>query len=91
MRVTHERRCHDGTHHARIAGSPSSARCDRGLALAGCAGGSGDSGDGDTLKLWHYEGDDSAMGIAWAEAIKVFEEETGATVEFEEKCFEQIH
>ena len=63
-----------------------------GLALAGCAGGSGDSAGeaGDTLKLWHYEGADSAMGIAWAEAIKVFEEETGATVEFEEKSFEQI-
>ncbi|MGC5170578.1 ABC transporter substrate-binding protein [Microbacterium sp. DT81.1] len=62
------------------------------LALAGCSGGSGDAGggDGDTLKLWHYEGADSAMGKAWAEAIKVFEEETGATVEFEEKSFEQI-
>ena len=30
------------------------------------------------------------MGKAWAEAIKIFEEETGATVEFEEKSFEQI-
>lgn len=63
-----------------------------GLALAACSGGSTDSAgeSGDTLKLWHYEGADSAMGIAWAEAIKVFEEETGATVEFEEKSFEQI-
>ena len=61
-----------------------------GLALAGCAGGSGGAESGDTLKLWHYEGADSAMGKAWAEAIKVFEEETGATVEFEEKSFEQI-
>lgn len=63
-----------------------------GLALVACSGGSADSGgeSGDTLKLWHYEGADSAMGIAWAEAIKVFEEETGATVEFEEKSFEQI-
>jgi raffinose/stachyose/melibiose transport system substrate-binding protein len=59
------------------------------LALAGCSGGSGGSDD-NTLKLWHYEGADSAMGKAWAEAIKVFEEETGATVEFEEKSFEQI-
>ena len=42
------------------------------------------------LRLWHYEGADSAMGKAWDEAIKVFEEETGATVEFEEKSFEQI-
>lgn len=60
------------------------------LALAGCAGGSSDSGDGDTLKLWHYEGEDSAMTKAWNEAIEVFEEETGATVEFEQKSFEQI-
>jgi len=72
------------------------------LALAACSGGTddGDGGDagtddgatteGGTLKLWHYEGEDSAMGIAWAEAIKVFEEETGATVEFERKAFEQI-
>ncbi|TDN91816.1 extracellular solute-binding protein [Microbacterium sp. BK668] len=61
------------------------------LGLAGCSGSSADSGsDADTLKLWHYEGADSAMGKAWAEAITVFEEETGATVEFEEKSFEQI-
>ena len=62
-----------------------------GIALSGCTAGSADEGgDGDTLKLWHYEGADSAMGKAWAEAIAIFEEETGATVEFEEKSFEQI-
>ena len=62
-----------------------------GIALSGCtAGSSDDGGDGQTLKLWHYEGADSAMGKAWAEAIAIFEEETGATVEFEEKSFEQI-
>jgi raffinose/stachyose/melibiose transport system substrate-binding protein len=61
------------------------------LALSACSGGSGGESSGDnTLTLWHYEGANSAMGIAWAEAIKVFEEETGATVEFEEKSFEQI-
>ncbi|HQY33673.1 extracellular solute-binding protein [Actinotalea sp.] len=65
------------------------------LALAACGGGDTagteeGSTEGQTLKLWHYEGEDSAMGIAWAEAIKVFEEETGATVEFEQKAFEQI-
>lgn len=48
------------------------------------------SQQGGTLRLWHYEGADSAMGKAWAEAIKVFESETGATVDFEEKGFEQI-
>lgn len=62
-----------------------------GIALSGCTAGSGDEGgDGQTLTLWHYEGADSAMGKAWAEAIAIFEEETGATVEFEEKSFEQI-
>ena len=41
-----------------------------GIALSGCTAGSGDEGGGgDTLKLWHYEGADSAMGKAWAEAI----------------------
>jgi raffinose/stachyose/melibiose transport system substrate-binding protein len=71
------------------------------LALAGCSGGADDDtteGDGaadettegGTLKLWHYESANGAMGIAWDEAIKVFEEETGATVEFELKSFEQI-
>jgi raffinose/stachyose/melibiose transport system substrate-binding protein len=66
------------------------------LALAACSSGgggdaadAGDSGD-DTLTLWHYESENGAMGIAWAEAIKIFEEETGATVEFEQKAFEQI-
>jgi raffinose/stachyose/melibiose transport system substrate-binding protein len=61
-----------------------------GLAVSGCSAGGGDSGDSKTLKLWHYEGADSAMGKAWAESIKIFEEETGATVDFEEKSFEQI-
>lgn len=46
--------------------------------------------DGGTLRLWHYEGADSAMGQAWNEAIRIFEDETGAKVEFEEKSFEQI-
>ncbi|MEI3868377.1 extracellular solute-binding protein [Microbacterium sp. CCNWLW134] len=59
------------------------------LVLSACAGGSGGESD-DTLTLWHYEGENSAMGIAWDEAIRIFEEETGATVEFEERSFEQI-
>ena len=68
------------------------------ILLAGCAGGSttdadvdtSPDGSGKTLTLWHYEGEDSAMGIAWDAAIDQFEEETGATVEFEAKSFEQI-
>lgn len=61
--------------------------------LAACSGGGGDAEttDATSLKLWHYESPNGAMGIAWAEAIKVFEEEhPGVTVEFEEKSFEQI-
>lgn len=68
------------------------------MVLSACSGGTSSGpaqegeadGEGRTLKLWHYEGEDSAMGIAWDEAIRVFEEETGATVEFERKAFEQI-
>jgi raffinose/stachyose/melibiose transport system substrate-binding protein len=60
-----------------------------GLVLAGCSGQSTSEGDG-VLTLWHFESETSAMGVAWEEAIRVFEEETGATVEFEEKGFEQI-
>ena len=61
-----------------------------GLALAGCSAGGGESADDNTLTLWHYESETSAMGVAWNEAIGVFEDETGAKVEFEEKGFEQI-
>ncbi|MDQ1205757.1 ABC transporter substrate-binding protein [Microbacterium sp. SORGH_AS_0862] len=60
------------------------------LALSACSGGGGSTEDSNTLTLWHYEGEDSAMGKAWDEAIKVFEEETGAKVDFEAKGFEQI-
>lgn len=64
------------------------------LAVAGCGGSGGEDaaagGGGEVLQLWHFESDTSAMGIAWEEAIRVFEEETGATVEFEAKSFEQI-
>ena len=56
--------------------------------LTGCAPGAQESDN--TLTLWHYEGENSAMGIAWNRAIEIFEEETGATVEFEERSFEQI-
>jgi raffinose/stachyose/melibiose transport system substrate-binding protein len=63
------------------------------LALAACGGGD-DGGGGessDTLKLWHYESANGAMGIAWDQAIKTFEEENpDVKVEFERKAFEQI-
>lgn len=67
------------------------------VALAGallatsCGGSDSGSPDGKTLKLWHYEGPDSAMGVAWKEAIKEFEaQHPGVKVKFEEKGFEQI-
>jgi raffinose/stachyose/melibiose transport system substrate-binding protein len=60
-----------------------------GLVLAGCSTG-GSSDDDNTLTLWHFESADSAMGKAWDAAIATFEDETGATVKFEEKSFEQI-
>jgi len=60
------------------------------LLLSGCSSAGGGKAESNTLTLWHFESDTSAMGIAWTEAIKVFEKETGATVEFEAKSFEQI-
>lgn len=60
------------------------------LALAGCGGSDSDEGSSQVLRVWHYENPVSAMGISWEEAMRVFEEETGATVEFEERSFEQI-
>jgi raffinose/stachyose/melibiose transport system substrate-binding protein len=61
------------------------------MALSACGADADDSADGKTLKLWHYEGATSAMGIAWAEAIKQFEAaHPGVKVTYEEKGFEQI-
>jgi raffinose/stachyose/melibiose transport system substrate-binding protein len=58
--------------------------------LTGCSAGSSAQKDDNVLTLWDYEADNSAMGIAWNEAIKTFEKETGAKVEFQAKSFEQI-
>ncbi|HEX8345172.1 MAG TPA: extracellular solute-binding protein, partial [Actinoplanes sp.] len=61
------------------------------LTVSGCGGGdSGSEASGDkTLTLWHFEDPSAATAIAWNEAIKVFESETGAKVKFEAKSFEQ--
>jgi len=63
------------------------------MTLTACGGdedAAGSSG-AKTLRLWHYEGADSAMGIAWDRAIEVFKKEhPGVKVEFERKAFEQI-
>jgi raffinose/stachyose/melibiose transport system substrate-binding protein len=65
------------------------------LALSACSGGSTEAGDegadAKTLKLWHYESANGAMGVAWDKAIEIFKaEHPGVTVEFERKAFEQI-
>src|SRR3954465_4746535 len=60
------------------------------LTAAAC-GSSGDDAGAKILRLWHYEGPDSAMGVAWNEAIKEFEaKHPGVKVKFEEKGFDQI-
>lgn len=72
------------------------------LALTACVGGGGTGGGGgaaaeggdaddQTLTIWHYENDDSAMGQAWAKAIEIFENEhPDVSVEVEKQTFEQI-
>ncbi|WP_326599190.1 ABC transporter substrate-binding protein [Streptomyces sp. NBC_01803] len=62
------------------------------LVATGC-GGSDDSGSGggQTLRLWHYEDPEGALGQAWDAAIEEFERtHPGVTVEFEQKTFDQI-
>ncbi|MGK5741629.1 ABC transporter substrate-binding protein [Micromonospora sp. URMC 103] len=61
--------------------------------VAACGGGDdgGDGSDAKTLKLWHYESANSAMGVAWDRAIQIFKDEhPGVEVQFERKAFEQI-
>ncbi|MDR6979903.1 raffinose/stachyose/melibiose transport system substrate-binding protein [Streptomyces sp. 3330] len=61
------------------------------LLLASCGGPDGGAADAETLRLWHYEAPNSAMGAAWTAAIEEFEtRHPGVKVEFEEKSFEQI-
>lgn len=69
------------------------------LVLTACVGGGGDAAapsggqdaDDETLTIWHYENDDSAMGQAWAEAIEIFSaEHPDVEVVVEKQTFEQI-
>lgn len=76
---------------ARRLGPLTAAVLSGALLLSGCGGSDSGSGDAKTLRLWHYEGPDSAMGVAWNAAIKEFEaRHPGVKVKFEEKGFEQI-
>ena len=71
------------------------------LTLSACSSSGGDatpssSGgetdwSGQTLTVMHYEGAESAMGIAWDRAIEIFEEETGATVDLQTTAFEDLN
>ena len=63
------------------------------LGLTACSSDSGsdEGADAKTLTLWHYEGPNSAMGVAWNKAIELFKAaHPGVEVKFEEKSFEQI-
>jgi len=58
--------------------------------LSGC-GSSSASSSSKVLTLWHYEAADSAMGLAWSQAIKDFSAaHPGVTVKVENKTFEQL-
>ena len=47
--------------------------------------------DTKTLKIWHFESDNGAMGTAWAAAMKAFEaSHPGVKIAYEQKGFEQI-
>jgi raffinose/stachyose/melibiose transport system substrate-binding protein len=67
------------------------------LTLGACSGGESpgagatDDTAATTLRLWHYESANGAMGVAWDKAIEIFKKEhPGVKVEFERKAFEQI-
>ena len=60
------------------------------LVMTGCSSG-GDSGEPDTLKVWWWETDDSALSAAWKQAVSIFEKEhPGVTVKQELKTYEQM-
>ena len=69
------------------------------MALSACSGGgtapaasgSSTAAEPRTFTIWHYEGDDSAMGQAWAKAVELFKaKHPEVTVNVEKQTFEQI-
>jgi raffinose/stachyose/melibiose transport system substrate-binding protein len=61
------------------------------LVACGSGGSSGGGSASNTLRIWHYEGPDSAMGVAWNQAVQDFKKaHPGVNVIVEEKGFEQI-
>jgi raffinose/stachyose/melibiose transport system substrate-binding protein len=60
-------------------------------ALTACKSSGSGSSSAKVLTLWHYEAADSAMGLAWSQAVKDFEAaHPGVTVKVETKTFEQL-
>src|SRR5690348_10925492 len=58
--------------------------------LSAC-GSSSSSSSSSVLTVWDYESADSAMGVAWAQAVKDFEQaHPGVTVKTQLKTFDQI-
>ncbi|MFF9520834.1 ABC transporter substrate-binding protein [Streptomyces achromogenes] len=59
--------------------------------LTACGGSDSAAGDGKTLRLWHYEDKDGALGKAWAAAVTEFKKShPEVKVVFEQKTFNQI-
>ncbi|MGW1596788.1 ABC transporter substrate-binding protein [Streptomyces sp. NPDC002343] len=59
--------------------------------LTACGGSDSVAGDGKTLRLWHYEDKDGALGKAWAAAVTEFKKShPDVKVIFEQKTFDQI-
>ncbi|GGQ38231.1 sugar ABC transporter substrate-binding protein [Streptomyces griseomycini] len=59
--------------------------------LTACGGSDTAEADANTLRLWHYEDKDGALGKAWAAAIEEFKKtHPDVKVVFEQKAFEQI-
>lgn len=65
-----------------------------GLALSACSsgGGGGDATSGsDTFTVWWFESPESAMGIAWQDALEQFKQQhPDVDVEFELKTWDQL-
>ena len=60
------------------------------MGLSGCSAPESE-GDAQTLKVWWWENDDSALSTGWNRAIELFEEQhPDVTVEFELKTYEQM-
>lgn len=67
------------------------AACGGGAAQSGAASGASAGASGQTLKVWWWENDDSALSKTWNKAIEVFKtEHPGVKVEFELKTYEQM-